>query len=132
MSKVTKPRRLRSLRVSAGFRDFVLDQLAELPGLRARAMFGGVGLYSGEHFFGILAGDSLYLRADDTTRAGFVKEGGQAFAPYPGRPASMSYYSVPIGILESAPEVTQWATRAIGVARAASDRRPARPRGRPR
>ena len=28
-----------------GFRDFVLDQLNELPGLTCRAMFGGYGLY---------------------------------------------------------------------------------------
>jgi hypothetical protein len=36
------------------FKEFVLDQLGALPELRARAMFGAHGLYSGEHFFGIL------------------------------------------------------------------------------
>ena len=36
------------------FRDFVLEQLAALEGLRSKRMFGGNGLYSGEVFFGIL------------------------------------------------------------------------------
>jgi DNA transformation protein len=108
---------LRSLRVSDSFRDFVLDQLADVPHLHARPMFGGVGLYSGEHFFGILAGDVLYLKADDTTRTQVVEAGGQPFTPYPGQAASMSYYSVPIGVLESAPDLMRWVTRAIAVAK---------------
>jgi len=33
------------------FKDFVLDQLAGLPELRARAMFGAHGLYSADRFF---------------------------------------------------------------------------------
>jgi DNA transformation protein len=124
---------MRSLRVSAGFRDFVLDQLAGVSDLRAKSMFGGVGLYSGEHFFGIVAADVLYLKADDATRDEFVKTGGRPFTPYPDRAASsMAYYSVPIDVLESAPDVVQWATRAIRVARAATGRRPASTRGRSR
>jgi DNA transformation protein len=115
-SKARRP--LRSLRVSNSFRDFVLDQLADLPDLRAKAMFGGVGLYSGEHFFGILAGDELYLKTDESTRGAFATAGGQPFTPYPDRGTTMSYYSVPVSILESAPEVVRWARRAVAVARA--------------
>jgi hypothetical protein len=38
--------------VSPTFRTFVLEQLGRvLPDLRARSMFGGVGLCSGERFF---------------------------------------------------------------------------------
>jgi DNA transformation protein len=110
------------MRVSTGFRNFVLDQLADLPDLRAKAMFGGVGLYSGEHFFGILARDELFLKADDSTRAAFVNAGGQPFTPYPDRGTTMSYYSVPIEILESAPEVVRWARKAIAVAGAGGSR----------
>ena len=110
-------RRLQALKVSAAFRDFVLDQLADVPKLRSKAMFGAVGLYSGEHFFGILAGDVLYLKADDTTRAAFVKAGGLPFTPYPGQAASMSYYSVPIGVLESPPDLIPWVKRSIAIAR---------------
>jgi DNA transformation protein len=114
-SKARQP--LRSLRVSPSFREFVLDQLADVPDLRSKAMFGGVGLYSGEHFFGIVASDVLYLKADDSTRAGFEQAGGQPFMPYPDRSGTTQYYSVPIGVLESAPDVMQWVKRAIAVAR---------------
>ena len=44
------------MRVSADVREFVLDQLSELRGLRAQSMFGGVGLYAGEAFFGHAGG----------------------------------------------------------------------------
>ena len=121
-SKARRP--LRSLRVSPSFRDFVLDQLADVPDLRAKAMFGGVGLYSGEHFFGIVANDVLYLKADDSTRAEFEQAGGRPFTPYPDRSGTMSYYSVPIGVLESAPDVLEWVKRAIAVARNTERRRP--------
>ena len=53
------------MRVSSNVREFVLDQLAGLDGLRARAMFGGVGLYAGEVFFGIVAAEVLYFKVDD-------------------------------------------------------------------
>ena len=66
---------LRSLRTSAAFRDFVLDQLSEVPALSARAMFGGLGLYSGEVFFGLVAADVLYLKVDAATRPSFEAAG---------------------------------------------------------
>ena len=62
--------------VSQGFRAFVLEQLARTtPGLRARSMFGGVGLYSGDLFFALMDDDVLYFKVDDTTRARFEKRG---------------------------------------------------------
>jgi hypothetical protein len=38
-------------------------------------MFGGVGLYAGDLFFALIAGDVLYLKADKATHDG---EGGRA------------------------------------------------------
>ena len=63
--RATPRPRLRSLRTSASFRDFVLDQLSEVPALSARAMFGGLGLYSGDVFFGLVAADVLYFKVDN-------------------------------------------------------------------
>lgn len=50
------------MRVTDGFRAFVLEQLTDLESVRARAMFGGVGLYAGDVFFGLVAADALYLK----------------------------------------------------------------------
>jgi DNA transformation protein len=55
------------MRVTDGFRAFVLEQLADLESVRARAMFGGVGLYAGDVFFGLVAADALYLKGTIAT-----------------------------------------------------------------
>jgi len=123
-----KRSRLRSMRVSTGFRSFVLDQLASVGDVTPKEMFGGIGLYSGGVFFGILASDVLYLKVDETNRTDFERAGSKPFTPYADRMGTMQYWSVPIGILESAPELAAWTLKAIAVAERAREAqaRPAR------
>ena len=109
-------RRLTPLRVSSGFREFAVGQLADVRDLYAKPMFGGIGLYSGEVFFGIVAGDVLFFKVDETTRADYERAGSQPFKPYAHRPVTMMYYSVPAAVVEDAAELEQWARRAIAVA----------------
>ena len=109
-------RRSGSLRSAAGFETFVLDQLADLDDVSSKKMFGGAGLYCGGVFFGIIARDTLFLKVDETTKQDFVREGMRPFKPYPDRPVTMRYYAVPVGVLESATELTRWAKRAVTVA----------------
>ena len=104
--------------VSAGFRAFVLDQLEDLGGVHARAMFGGVGLYADDLFFGLIADDTLYLKVDDSNRGEFLAVGMGPFKPYADRPETMSYYQVPAGVLEDADALVAWARRACRVAAA--------------
>ena len=107
----------RSLRSSASFERFVLDQLAELGTVTSRKMFGGVGLYCDDVFFGIIARDELYLKVDDKTRGRYERAGNRPFKPYPGRPTTMKYYGVPLEVLESSVELTRWAQAAVETAR---------------
>jgi DNA transformation protein len=84
-------------------------------------MFGGVGLYAGELFFGIVMRDVLYLKADDSTRAAREAAGGLPFQPFPDRPRRKGvtqYYSVPVSLLEDRDELIAWAKQAIAIARA--------------
>jgi DNA transformation protein len=119
------------MRVSDGFRSFVLDQLFELGDVTPRSMFGGVGLYRAGVFFGILAGDVLYLKVDETNRQDYERAGAKPFKPYPNRSGTMQYYAVPLDILESAPEMIAWARRAVDAAeRAVSEPARRRPRKR--
>ena len=111
--------KLRSLKSSAGFETFVLDQLAGLGDVTPKKMFGGVGIYCGGLFFAIIARDELYLKADDSTRGAFEAAGSRPFKPYPNRSGTMQYYSVPVDVLESAPELARWARKALAVARKA-------------
>lgn len=123
MGKTSGPRktttsrgRLTPMRVTDGFRAFALEQLAGIQSIRARAMFGGVGIYAGEIFFGILARDALYLKVDDTSRGQYEAAGMTAFKPYADTPMTMSYYQVPAQVLEDADELTTWARASIRVA----------------
>jgi len=79
-------------------------------------MFGGIGLYRDGLFFGIVAGDVLYLKVDDTTRGEYVEAGMNAFKPYAHRAVTMRYYAVPPAVLESRTELARWAKKAIQVA----------------
>jgi len=111
-----RKRTLRSLAVSDAFKSFVLDQLDDLGDVVPRSMFGGVGLYSRGVFFGIIARDVLYLKADEQTRGEYKRAGMKPFRPYPGRAGTSQYYAVPVGVLESASELVEWARKAVAVA----------------
>lgn len=113
-------RKFTSLKVSDGFRTFVLDQLEALGDVTPRSMFGGIGLYHRGVFFGLLARDTLFLKVGESNRADYERVGAPAFTPYPGRPSkgTMKYHAVPLAVLESAPELVAWARKAIAVARA--------------
>lgn len=54
--------------VTDSFVAFVLEQLDPLAPIASKRMFGGVGLYAGDLFFALIAGDVLYLKADEATR----------------------------------------------------------------
>lgn len=109
------------------FKEFVLDQLAALPELRAKAMFGGHGIYSGEHFFGLLAEGRVYFKVDATTRAAYEARGMLPFTyEVKGRPLTMSYYEVPPEVLEDRHEAVVWANQAIQIAAAKPSRKPAK------
>jgi DNA transformation protein len=122
--------------VRRDYRDYVLEQLAALGGFSSRPMFGGVGLYCDEHFFGLIADDTLYLRVDDHNRADYTARGMRAFRPYADRPhLSITYYEIPVEVLEDAAQLASWARRSVAAAQAkaahknaAGTRRRRRPR----
>jgi DNA transformation protein len=106
--------------VSADFREFVLDQLRPAGRVASRPMFGGVGLYLEGLFFALIDDDTLYFKADDSTRARYQRAGSEAFCPFPDRPGkAMGYWQVPAAVLEDAEELAAWAREALAVALAA-------------
>ena len=110
--------------VSSDFLAYALEQLAGLAGLSARRMFGGVGLYCEELFFGLIDNDTLYLRVNDDNRADYTVRGMGPFRPYADRPElSMSYYEIPADVLEDAAQLVSWARRSVAAAMAAPQSR---------
>jgi DNA transformation protein and related proteins len=115
--------------VSPSFRSFVLEQLARTtPGIRARSMFGGVGIYASELFFALLDDDTMYFKVDDATRPEFVERGMAPFRPYGEEGEVMQYYEVPADVLEDPEALGAWVAAAIAVARRAKSRRSRRRR----
>ncbi|HEV7366236.1 MAG TPA: TfoX/Sxy family protein [Gemmatimonadales bacterium] len=106
--------------VSPSFRTFVLEQLSRTtPGIRARSMFGGVGIYAAEFFFALVDDDTLYFKVDDTTRSQFEGRGMAPFRPYGEGGEEMQYYEVPADVLEDPEALGAWVEAALAVARRA-------------
>lgn len=93
------------------FLDFVLEQLANLEGLRNKRMFGGYGLYSGEHFFGIVFDGRLYFKTNQDTLPEYLAFNAAVFAPSE-KQILKNYREVPVDILEDSEKLRLWAQRA--------------------
>ena len=94
-----------------GFKEFVLDQLAQLNGLSCRAMFGGYGLALQGRFFGIIHRGRLYFRTDPATAPRYRVYHMKPFTPNT-RQTLKNYYEVPVDIVESADTLVEWARAA--------------------
>jgi len=115
--------------VSNDYRNFVLEQLATAGRVVPRAMFGGVGLYLDGLFFALIDDDTLYFKADDSSRQRYQAAGSRPFCPAPSRPdQAMGYWQVPADVLEDPDELVLWAREAVGVALAKRGKRGARRR----
>lgn len=94
------------------FKDFVLDQLGQIPELMSKAMFGGYGLYQRDRFFGIIHKGRLFLKTNGMTQPAYASRGMQPFRPN-GKQTLKHYYEVPVDILEDAEQLTLWARSAV-------------------
>lgn len=103
--------------VSGGFREFVLEQLRRTgKDVRARSMFGGVGVYAGDFFFALMDDDTLYFKVDDSTRPEFESRGMGPFRPAGEGGEVMQYYEVPGDVLDDIELLTPWVEGAVAAA----------------
>ena len=111
--------------VTDSFRDFIVEQLEQVaPDIRAKRMFGAVGIYSGDDFFAVIDSDRLYFKVDDQTRPRFEAEGmTPAEIVSNGEVVKLNYWEVPLGALEAPDELRSWVKDALGVARRAATRK---------
>lgn len=94
------------------FKDFIVDQLADLHGLTCRAMFGGYGLYQKAKFFGILHKGRLYFKVMATTTSYYKDHGMKPFRPN-AKQTLKSFYEVPVDVIEDPEALTSWAKQSI-------------------
>ena len=98
--------------VSDSYLTFVLEQLAGVPKVVTKRMFGGVGIYSGESFFAVIDNDTLFFKVDDELRPTYVKHGMAPFQPS-AKQTLKSYYEVPVEVVEDDEQLADWARRAV-------------------
>ena len=98
--------------------DRVLGLLTPLGPVRARAMFGGHGIYLDDVMFALIGREGLWFRVDAETKARFAAAGSEPFV-YGGKtkPVEMPYWVAPEGSMESAETLLPWAELAVAAAR---------------
>jgi DNA transformation protein len=96
---------------------YLLEQLEGVANLRSRRMFSGVGLYSGDLFFGLIHDDTLFFKTDGSTSSDYIARGMPRFMPSPTRPeAILAYHQVPADIIEDNEALQSWARKSVAVA----------------
>jgi DNA transformation protein len=99
------------------FVEFVRELLAPLGNVRARAMFGGHGIYRGEVMFAIIENDRLYFKTDTVSREAYSARG---LAPFTyvarGKTQTLQYYEAPPEVFEEQDAMRHWAQQALDVA----------------
>jgi DNA transformation protein len=109
--------------VNNEFVRYALDQLRGLGVVISRKMFGGAGLYLDGTIFALIAYDTLYFKVDETNRSDFEQAGMEAFKPFDDTSYVMSYYEVPIDVLEDSDDLVEWARKALTAARLAPSKK---------
>lgn len=102
--------------VSASYLSFVLEQLAGVPRVVTKRMFGGMGIYSDGTFFAVIDNDTLFFKVDETLAKKYRDKGMPPFAPIPGAKPMLGYYQVPPDVLEDGATLAKWAKESIAVA----------------
>jgi len=99
------------------FLSHVLELLAPVGPVRARAMMGGHLIHCGALPVALVADDRLYLKVDEETKGAFAEAGGEPFTyPRRGRRIEMSYWSPPDGALDDPESMQPWAELAVAAA----------------
>ncbi|MFN8140303.1 MAG: TfoX/Sxy family protein [Fimbriimonadales bacterium] len=100
---------------SPEYRERVEAQLSKVVPIRTKAMFGGVGIYSDERFFALIAEDKLYFKVGDLNREDYEKAGMEPFFPFDS-PTPMGYYELPESVFKRQKELAAWVEKSLAVA----------------
>jgi DNA transformation protein len=108
-----------------------LELLAPVGPVSARRMFGGTGFHADGMMFALEADGTLYLKADDDSRARFDVAGGVPFVFESRRGTVTTHYLTPPDeALDSPDAMRPWALLALQAARRAAARKAPRTRKR--
>ena len=102
------------------FVDYLVENLQSLGVVRARAMFGGFGIYLNDLMFGLVADDELFLKTDVQNETYFDELALPHFEyEKQGKRLQMSYRRAPESALDEPDELVDWALRSYQAAQRA-------------
>lgn len=100
-------------RQQRAFAEFVLEQMAGIPGIGMRAMFGGFGISRDGLMFALVADEQLYFKANDRLADDFTALGLQPLRyDSKGKTVSLGYYQAPESVFEESEQMRLWADKA--------------------
>lgn len=102
------------------FAEYVTSDLfREIPGVTARAMFGGYGLYKDGIVFGIIVENVVYLKVNDSNKPEYEKRGSNPFIyeMKNKKIASMPYYELPEDIMENTDALREWVEKSVEISK---------------
>ena len=99
---------------SNSFKDYILEQMREISGVRARGMFDSFGLYLEDKFFGIIHDSSLYFKTDIISREKYINLGMEPFRPSE-KQILKNYLEVPPQIIEEPEKLKKWVFEATNL-----------------
>ena len=101
----------------SGFVEFLDEVFEEFGPIEVPKMFGGFGVYHDGVMFALVESDTLYFKADETTKKHFESKGLPQFQyNRAGKVVKMSYYRAPEEIFDDREKAAVWARRAYKVA----------------
>jgi len=115
--------------MAEGFQDLLVELFEPVEGVSFRKMFGGIGIFRLGIMFALVADDTLYLRADESSSIDFKAESCGPFV-YDGknRPHVMPYWRLPERLYDEPDDFRRWALNAFAVAQRAKEENPKKKR----
>ncbi len=99
------------------FVDYLHEVFQQFGPITARKMFGGHGIYHEGLMFALVTDDTLYLKADETSKQQFIDKGQTPFEYVKSnKTIQISYYSAPEEIYDDPDEAIYWAKLAYQAA----------------
>lgn len=97
----------------SAFADFVLEQMADVPDVAKRSMFGGFGIYRSGLMFSLIANEQLYFKADEMLVQEFTALDLPPFV-YSGKNGStaLKYHLAPESVFEEPEQMALWSDKA--------------------
>lgn len=91
---------------------------ADTYDVRARRMFGGMGIYTGEKMFAFLIGDEIGLKlGPDDLEEAMKLPGAGPLRPDPGSEPMKDYVKMPREVLDNYEQFIYWVERSASYAR---------------